>query len=521
MLRIIARNIASNWIGYAVNAVVIFFLTPFVLHSLGDTRYGVWILVNGLTGYFGLLDLGLRGGTIQYLTRYLAQRDYHSVNRTASTSVAGLAACGLAVVLASAFISWLSPFIFTIPANAITEVRWCIALVGITTAAQFAFAPFSAVFAATQRYDLANLIEVPLRLATAAATYVALQLGYGLLGLCLVQATGDMLGCLLRSRIAHHILPQLHVSLRLAAWSDFRPIISYGVLNSLVQGASILKNYSGSLIIGLFMPLAALAPFNLAAGLVLQIDRLFVPVGMVFFPLATQLDAEDDHEGLRRIYFAASRIMLCGATAVAIIGAIWAADFYQLWVGSKFVDASEYTSVVVLFWILMAAGTIRIGQKIGYQVFLGCRAMRLLTMLTFTEALASLVLMIALIRDYGILGVVLATLIPVAIVEGFLFPIAVCRVIHARPVDYFRAAYVRPCLLAVILTGPLLFLRHMVPVHGSWIMLALCGILAGAVAAPLILLVGFDRQERRRIVLQPLRQLAIRCNGTQAADPQI
>ncbi len=72
MLRTIARNIISNWVGYAINAVVIFFLTPFVLHSLGDTRYGIWILVNGLTGYFGLLNLGLSGGTTQYLTRYLA-----------------------------------------------------------------------------------------------------------------------------------------------------------------------------------------------------------------------------------------------------------------------------------------------------------------------------------------------------------------------------------------------------------------------------------------------------------------
>src|SRR5688572_29610053 len=125
MLRILVRNITSNWIGYAVNAVVIFFLTPFVLHSLGDTRYGVWVLAIGLTGYFGLLDLGLRGGTIQYLTRNLAKRDYSAVNRTASTSVMGLAACGTVVILAAGLLSWLSPKIFTIPSDAVAEVRWC------------------------------------------------------------------------------------------------------------------------------------------------------------------------------------------------------------------------------------------------------------------------------------------------------------------------------------------------------------------------------------------------------------
>ena len=56
MLRVLIRNIVSNWVGFSVQVAVAFFLTPFILHSLGDTRYGIWSLVIGLTGYYGLLD---------------------------------------------------------------------------------------------------------------------------------------------------------------------------------------------------------------------------------------------------------------------------------------------------------------------------------------------------------------------------------------------------------------------------------------------------------------------------------
>lgn len=38
---IYARNLAANWIGYGANPVVMFFLSPFVVRSLGDTAYGV------------------------------------------------------------------------------------------------------------------------------------------------------------------------------------------------------------------------------------------------------------------------------------------------------------------------------------------------------------------------------------------------------------------------------------------------------------------------------------------------
>ena len=49
------RNILSSVSGYAVTVLVALFLSPFVVHSLGDESYGLWVLVVSLTGYYGLL----------------------------------------------------------------------------------------------------------------------------------------------------------------------------------------------------------------------------------------------------------------------------------------------------------------------------------------------------------------------------------------------------------------------------------------------------------------------------------
>ncbi|MCX5737716.1 MAG: polysaccharide biosynthesis protein, partial [Proteobacteria bacterium] len=59
-IRIYARNLATNWVGYGTNVAVAFFLTPFIVHSLGDIRYGIWSLVMSLVGYLGLADMGVR-----------------------------------------------------------------------------------------------------------------------------------------------------------------------------------------------------------------------------------------------------------------------------------------------------------------------------------------------------------------------------------------------------------------------------------------------------------------------------
>jgi O-antigen/teichoic acid export membrane protein len=154
------RNVASNGVGYAVQVAVAFFLTPFILRSLGETRYGVWTVAVGLMGYYGLLDLGFSAGINQYLTRHLAIKDLDGVNRTASTGVVALGACGVLAFLVSAVIAFNATRLFTVPSNATHEVALVIFIMGASVALQFWFFTYSAVFTALQRFDLSNAIGI-------------------------------------------------------------------------------------------------------------------------------------------------------------------------------------------------------------------------------------------------------------------------------------------------------------------------------------------------------------------------
>lgn len=57
----LVKNIGSNWIAFATSILTAFFLSPFIVHHLGDIAYGVWTLVISLISLLGLLDLGMRG----------------------------------------------------------------------------------------------------------------------------------------------------------------------------------------------------------------------------------------------------------------------------------------------------------------------------------------------------------------------------------------------------------------------------------------------------------------------------
>src|SRR5688572_20143986 len=79
--RRIARNIAYNWLGMCCEAVVGFLLLPLLVSRLGDTAYGLWIVIGSFTGFFLLLDFGLRGSVGRFVALYRAQDDFESINR--------------------------------------------------------------------------------------------------------------------------------------------------------------------------------------------------------------------------------------------------------------------------------------------------------------------------------------------------------------------------------------------------------------------------------------------------------
>src|SRR5690606_17972212 len=122
--------------------------------------YGLWILSSSVIGYYGLLDLGFRAGVTQYLTRYLASGDYQRASECLSGAVAALGGLGVVMIALSLGAAWAVPYLFQVPPELTREAFWCVLIVGVSAGFQFALSPYTSIFTATQRFDLANLIGI-------------------------------------------------------------------------------------------------------------------------------------------------------------------------------------------------------------------------------------------------------------------------------------------------------------------------------------------------------------------------
>ena len=501
MLRVILRNVFANWAGFAVNVMVMFFLTPFVLRSLGEVRYGVWVLTMSIVGYYGLLDFGLRVGVTQYLTRYRAREQYEEMNATISSAVAMLTAIGVLLAVLGLPIAFFAPEIFDVETELHQEVFWCILIISISVAFQFALFPFSAVFAATQRFDLSNLIGVATRLASAIAIWMALERGYGLLGLTVVTAVSNIVDYVIRWRVSFRILPQLHFSWELVDKERAKEQLLFGGWNFLISINFVILVYMDAILIGLFLQVAAVTIYALAANLAQYLGRALRVARGVFHPAATELHAQEDVEGLKSILFLGSRFLLLVTVLSALVIGFWAEDFYRLWIGTSEIGEEGLQTVVLLLRVLLVSIFFEFVSGTAGQILLGAGRVRILAIIAAAQVVVNLVVTVALIPRLGLLGAAIGTVVAVFGARSIWTVILVSRQLSLRFSMFVRQVLVRPLVVGALFAASAHTIQRLGPAQ-TWTQLLTQGTLAGIVGLSIATLIGIDQGERHALVLK-------------------
>lgn len=501
----ILRNIASNWVGFVVNAAVTLALTPVILRELGTAGYGIWVLTSSIIGYYGILDLGFRAGVTQYLTRYLAIGDYVTASECMSTAVTALAALGAVMLGLSVGAAYVAPDVFDLPAEMIREAFWCILIVGFSSAIQFALSPFTSVFTATQRFDLANIIGVTTRLLTAGGIVLALEMGQGLVGVSAATCIVSAVDYLVRWRVAYRLAPQLEVSLRHTNWQRLRGMTSFGAWNSLISINAVVYQHVPNILIASLMPIAAVGHYALATGLIRQINAVLSPVGQVIYAAAAQLHAQGDRSGLERLYHDGSRMMLLSMTPIVLLVMFVADEFYRLWIGESYVNEAPFQSLPLLLQILLISVVTNF-SNVAAQILIGVGRVRLVAIALILGSLLNLTVSLFLIGPYGLAGVAVATVIASVAVDLIAMPFLVQRLLGLSVKGFLYRACGRP------VAGGALQVIFMVCMQltgraDDWFQLALQAIVTGIVSAVIVFAVGITALERQRFVVEPLRRV--------------
>jgi O-antigen/teichoic acid export membrane protein len=456
----IVKNVGSSWFSLGINIVVGVFLSPFILHRLGDAAFGIWVLIFSITGYYGIFDFGIRSSIIRYVSKYTATGDIEEVTGLLNTAMFTYSCVGVASLLVTVLGCLYVDRLFRIPPDFHSTARWLLLIVGSSVALGFPFGVFGGMLEGLQKFYILNWTNIVFSsiLRTLLIVFY-LNRGHGLLTVALITVGVPLIGSIVRAIVALRSLP-VRFSWKYVNRDSFRHMANYSGVTFLILIAWRLRFKTDAVVIGTFLSSAAITYFYAGSRLVDYAGEIVSSMGQIFVPMSSQSDAAGNMHRLRKIFIAGNRACAFVALPITAIFVILGKSIIEIWVGKRYV-AQGYP---VLLTLIIPYSLMQIQGASG-RVLLGMSKHGTLAVVTLTEGLANLALSILLVRPYGVLGDAFGTAIPMLGTYLLFMPRHICKRLGVRVLTYLRHAYVLPLLACAPLVLVLLLMRRWSVAH--------------------------------------------------------
>lgn len=473
------RFLSGIGFGYASQVITTlagFWLTPFLLHRIGQHSYGLWLVGTQMMFYLALLDLGI----IALLPRETAFATGRANSVEESTELplifghtVRIMLWQMPLVALGALIAW-----FLMPADW-ADLRNPIGVVLLAFVFTFPLRIFRAVLQGLQ--DLAYLGQTGIitYLVSTGVTVALVVDGWGLYALAagwtVLQFAGAFTGWYrLRTRFPN-VLPH---SLPPMPWSTARTRLTQGGWVSLSQIAQVLLTGTDILIIGKLFGPAAVVPFVITGKLINvlsnQPQMLMASAG----PALSQMRIAESRERLSEVCIALSQAMLMVSGAVVCVVLAVNQGFVGRWVGTGQYGGSWLTALILLsmllrHWNLTVASAL---------FFFGHE--RRLCITALLDGLLSVGAIFFFVREFGLIGAPLGTIAGACLIG---LPANLWALAHESNTSV--AKLIEPLLpwfarFAILTTAIVLVARVWIP--NNFLLLGLTAAVTGAVYVALM-----------------------------------
>jgi len=438
------RNLFSNWAGMIIGLAISFLLSPYIVRKLGNTYYGVWNIIMDMTGYLGLLEMGVRQSIIRYVAKYHAVNDTESMNRITSSAFSIYGITSVVCVLISIALAVLFPYVFKVSNETISIGRWVIVITGLSVAQGLALSVYFGVILGVQRYDVLAKLGIASSIIKAGLTVALLSNGYSLIALSFMHLGMNFASSMFARYYCNKEIPGLDIRFCKYESEWYGKIFNYGFKTFIMFIGQKIVFYSDSIVIGVMMGPAHVTFFVIGASLTDYMRRIVNQMTQMFTPLTSELQSRGEDEKISNILMLGTKMSLIIALPISIVFLTMGKRFISLWMGKEYGPLSGDVLIVLTITHFFS-----VAQYTTQDILQGLNKHQVCATTRCVEAVANLILSIILIRPWGILGVAVGTAIPHLATALFAYPYFISRVVKVDFRQYIFRSYLAPILSSV------------------------------------------------------------------------
>lgn len=428
-----SRSLGSYYVVDLLGLVGFVALTPALIAHFGAAQFGVIALAQGLVGYLGLLDLGIKPALTRMVATAWARGEEERARQLLTSGSLVLAVAAVAALGASLWVaSGLKPGSAGLSGADAAAVAPFVALKGIEFAVSLLLSPFESANYGMDRVVRMNAIRGAARVLELAAGVAAIVFGWPLWslavwGIASVCGGGILQAATLRERIKGY-LPRFD-ELR---WSAMKELFQFGAFY-LVNGMVVVLVFkTDELVIASALGLAQVAlyaPLNQAMRSVLSVvTRITAASGARLTILVARGERTEAAALFVEMFERTLTAALLLAVPMALVGSALAAE----WLDRPVSPA--------LVWALTGIMVAHIPVAVASRYLGAAGLVRSVTVVSVLEAALNLGLSLLLVRSFGLTGVALGTFVAQLLTTSWFNLRLSCRHLGLEPAAVMGSA---------------------------------------------------------------------------------
>ncbi len=479
-----------------IDSVIGIFYTPLLIGALGSTQYGLYDIVNSITAYIAIADIGLGGAITRYIIKYNTKQEREKEKNCITTAIFTYFVIASVCLVAGVIIVILFPYIVAGKAIGTTmgEAQTLMFLSVCNIVLTLFMHAFSGIALAYSYFSLEKLLKI-FKVCSRFLTVILLVQRTGK-AVTLVQIDIVLTALMLTGFIL--FFNKVNIKLMKGKFDKalLGTMLSFTVAILFQSIINQINTTAGKLIIG-----ARVTDLNQVTvyGIVTQIYLIYCSMSTViqniYYPSVGRAVFEGkSKKDVTKLVSKASRIQ-SGIQFIILIGFwVFGREFVDLWVGI------ESRKIWICAAVLLTVATLHLSQNTVSCILKAKNKLRPKTIILGCGALVTLVIGIVFsgIIDpiYAVVGAVItgialfdALALNIYFVKGDIIDLPLFMK------NFFKGYWIVVPLTLLAALG----INTVLP-HGTWIMLGIKIVLTVIVYGILMLVVGLTKEEKNQVL---------------------
>ena len=445
-------NAALNVSAWFVPALTALVAVPITVRGLGTDAYGLLTLVTALTGFLGLMELGLGTAIVRYLSFYRALdqgRPMLGIVRFAVVWFGIAGVIGGVVLFVGA--PWFARSLLKIPPDMVPTAVVVIRISALGFLTGMLVSVGSVIPQSFLRYDLSAITTIVFGVLGAAGPAILVILGFGLEAIVAYGVAVNMIAAVTYALIAAHLFKPIDKTAGPSWPSIRRETLRFAGVAALSQIHSVIAQQATRIVVGAASGVAAAAYYQVPAMLASRVNSGLQRVAYVIFPTASGMYARNDAEGVDNLYLRTSRLFFAVNASVTMAMCALAYPLLAYWVSPEY--AREGAVALVIFSL---ASAVNASTMAASYVNLSAVRPGVNLAFSFSNSVVTLITVYPLTVRWGVTGAALAGLLGTANVPVFFWYVHK-NILRLSSRRVWEECY-RPSLLANVPLGAAIYL---------------------------------------------------------------